>query len=772
MKKALSLLLAVLMLVSLFSGMAFADDDVIVEEPVAVDEIVGDDFAEAADAYVEEYTDEGSFEAADELAIIEWNDFLKDNNLNWEIEYMEPEKPVCGQYVKIHCRDGVTQTEIANPTTVLWNHMWVTQEEYDALPNPKPSLDELGWKTTSVVDATCEKDGVMHQERVCTVCEKKETRDVVLHRLGHTWGTDPLSTAKGNYDPDWTATMPKTKNAILVMPTRTKEGLGHEVCINCGGLNPDTEDYVIGPHNLPADNHTEFMWEDWTIKVSPRCSAPGYKERVCIIEGCPASQDQQIDALTYYDPNTKKIDFTKGSHDFADEDCMMVFDHIERLNCKYYAEVWVCSNPNCYSKWNAKDKKWEASETASQYVQYVGEQGQWDTLEDAIANADLGFDYLVETKHNTELYLHHRYEDDFVIEDPAGCCHEGTMSRSCTEKKCPDRDGSKLTYPIPALEPIYGDDITIVYDQVNDQWYHYKSCTRPECVKADPPISLAPEFPDPQTPVPDRVKGLVYDPTDENYYTQANNLNKQALVVGHEWGEWNVEVPVTATQRGHLFRTCMIPGCGGRMDFFGNQAEFDAKYNPPHPVLPTGIYKDEDGAFRLYEMGVFDEDFTGIYNGYNHVLDKDGKWYVVEGIWENDAMGATLVGSTWYFLANGKVQEVTQLAEYQGKWFYVVNGVIDTSKTALVDYNGGKFVVALGRIVDEYSGLWQNAKSIGGDDSWYYVAKGQVQTQYTGLVQYNGEWFYVENGQLVPYNGEVEYDGEIFNVKEGMVVAA
>ena len=73
MKKALSLLLAVLMLVSLFSGMAFADDDVIVEEPVAeevaeepvVEEpVVEEDSFEAADAFAEEYTEEGSFEAA------------------------------------------------------------------------------------------------------------------------------------------------------------------------------------------------------------------------------------------------------------------------------------------------------------------------------------------------------------------------------------------------------------------------------------------------------------------------------------------------------------------------------------------------------------------------------------------------------------------------------------------------------------------------------------------------------------------------------------
>jgi hypothetical protein len=317
---------------------------------------------------------------------------------------------------------------------------------------------------------------------------------------------------------------------------------------------------------------------------------------------------------------------------------------------------------------------------------------------------------------------------------------------------------------IAALEPIYGDDVKTIRDVGSGKDYHYVACTRPECVATAAEVGHENFL----KPALGKITG---NRGDARFFTQANNSNIQTKIVDHDWDDWTVELAPSGANPGHWYRTCMIKGCNGRDDFFGTQAEFDAMVNPPHPVLTTGIVKDEDGAFRLYEMGMFDEDFTGIYDGYNYVLEKSGKWYVVEGIWENDAMGATLVGDTWYFLANGKVQEVTQLAEYQGKWFYVVNGVIDTSKTALVDYNGGKFVVAKGRIVDEYNGLWQNAKSIGGDDSWYYVANGQVQTQYTGLVLYDGEWFYVENGQLVPYNGEVEYDGEIFNVKEGMVVA-
>ena len=571
------------------------------------------------------------------------------------------------------------------------------------------------------------------------------------------------------------------------MPTAEKEGTGHEACIYCGGLNPDTKDYKIDKH-LKTDEHvkkdgdkeTASLFGPWNEKVAPTCQEKGYKERICIVPGCYASEDAWI----------AKMDHTDGK-DPAES--MMVFDHIERMNCQYYAEVWVCSNPNCYSKYDAKNRVWVASTTPSQYVQFRGPAGEIKdngkvigTVEELkkLEDKTVGFSYLDEdAKHNTEYYLHHLYTEDWTIGQAAACCVDGFKWRACTDPGCPtlaskdrtkydqvkDLDGC-MKYPIPALEPIYGDKLVIANEEDNGvvYWYHYKTCTRPECIaKAEGDVNyFKPDFGNDKLPKP------IKDKTDPGYYTQANNYNKQVLVVDHTWGAWNVEVPVTATQRGHLFRTCTVPGCGGREDFFGNQAEFDAKYNPPHPVLTTGIIKDEDGAFKLYKMGVFDKDFTGIYDGYNYVLEKSGKWYVVEGIWENDAMGATLVGSTWYFLANGKVQEVTQLAEYQGKWFYVVNGVIDTSKTALVDYNGGKFVVALGRIVDEYSGLWQNAKSIGGDDSWYYVAKGQVQTQYTGLVQYNGEWFYVENGQLVPYNGEVEYDGEIFNVKEGMVVAA
>lgn len=715
MKKALSLLLAVLMLVSLFSGMAFADDDVIVEEPVAVDEIVGDDFAEAADAYVEEYTDEGSFEAADAIS---WEALEAEMKAKgWELEYMVPADPTCGQEVEVHMRDADSHVSVSTPRTAIYPHVWELE------------------KVVSVKEATCTEDGLLVEQYKCVKCKETKTVETKLDRQQHSWVKDPLTAPEGESS---------DIRAIVVWPTAEKAGVGHEVCKFCGGFRPAPEgkDYEIPKHDAAA----KHVYGDWTEKVAPTCSKEGFKERICIVPGCDASEDEKL---------------LKLNHTVKTEKDMLVFDSLVRVDCTHYAEKWVCSNPDCCSKLNKDKTGWESSNgVASWYFEYRGPNGMLNTFKEAeLENfKDQCFlytkDYTDATAgivdHNTEHFEHHRFTTDWEVTTAPKCCEDGVATRICADCFV------AVTHPVPALEPIFSEKMVIDHEHFGDHYVHYQYCTRPECAEK----SKVPVFgKDPEIKV-----------TDPEYYTQVNNQNQQANVIDHSWGEWKVEVPVTATQRGHLYRTCTIPGCGERMDFFGNQAEFDAKYG--HPVLKAGIYKDEDGAFKLYEMGVFDEDFTGIYNGYNDVLGQSGEWYVVEGIWENDAMGATLVGSTWYFLANGKVQKVTQLAEYQGKWFYVVNGVIDTSKTALVDYNGGKFVVALGRIVDEYSGLWQNAKSIGGDDSWYYVAKGQVQTQYTGLVQYNGEWFYVENGQLVPYNGEVEYDGEIFNVKEGMVVAA
>ena len=201
------------------------------------------------------------------------------------------------------------------------------------------------------------------------------------------------------------------------------------------------------------------------------------------------------------------------------------------------------------------------------------------------------------------------------------------------------------------------------------------------------------------------------------------------------------------------------------------------------PSQGTELRTDETGKTLYYEDGAWKNDFTSLVK-----IGKD--WYYIEnGVWISDKYGfieyegylfivanGVLAKETglvmdpnsdkWYFCAEGQVVKHTGLAMYDGEWFYVENGVLDTGLNALVEYNGGLFYVAAGRLLREVNGLAMDPNS----PDWYFVALGEVQVHYTGLAYYNGDWFYVDKGKLaVDYTGEVEYDGLIFQVENGMV---
>ena len=240
-----------------------------------------------------------------------------------------------------------------------------------------------------------------------------------------------------------------------------------------------------------------------------------------------------------------------------------------------------------------------------------------------------------------------------------------------------------------------------------------------------------------------------------------NEISKPIVIpaTGHDWGEWEVTKPATETEEGVETRVC----------------KNDASHVETRPIAKSNGSGSENGTWA--------DDFTG--------LSKVGEtWYYVEnGVWISDKYGfieykgyqfivangvlAKVNGlvmdpnsDKWYFCAEGQVVKHTGLVMYNDEWFYVENGVLDTSLNALVAYNGGLFYVAAGRILRDVSGLVMDPNS----PDWYFVALGEVQVQYTGLVVYDDVWFYVAKGKLaVNYTGEAEYDGKVFQVENGMV---
>lgn len=182
-------------------------------------------------------------------------------------------------------------------------------------------------------------------------------------------------------------------------------------------------------------------------------------------------------------------------------------------------------------------------------------------------------------------------------------------------------------------------------------------------------------------------------------------------------------------------------------------------YESRPAVTKNGLTKDSDGIWRYYENGVF-VPASGIAEF------EGGYFFVANGLLCADVNGLASFDDQWFFLSGGQIQiQYTGLALYDGHWLFVRNGMFDPNLNGLVDYDGSQFVVAAGEVIRGINGLWQNT-----DGAWYYLADGQVVTYYTGLTQYDGAWFYVINGRLATeFTGDVEYDGAIFWVVNGEV---
>ena len=172
----------------------------------------------------------------------------------------------------------------------------------------------------------------------------------------------------------------------------------------------------------------------------------------------------------------------------------------------------------------------------------------------------------------------------------------------------------------------------------------------------------------------------------------------------------------------------------------------------------NGISVASDGKKYYYKNDQIDTSYTGFaaYQG--------KKYYVLGGIVSNHT-GLILYDGTWYDLNTGAVNtQYTGLVKYTGNWYYVKSGILDWSYTGLTKYYGTWYYVYKGMLNWGYTGL----TNYGG--TWYYVSGGKLDQSYTGLVKYNGTWYYVEKGILDwSYTGLTKYYGTWYYVYKGML---
>lgn len=100
----------------------------------------------------------------------------------------------------------------------------------------------------------------------------------------------------------------------------------------------------------------------------------------------------------------------------------------------------------------------------------------------------------------------------------------------------------------------------------------------------------------------------------------------------------------------------------------------------------------------------------------------------------------------WYYCSEGQAHtEYSGVVEYDGEKFLVKDGVLDTGTNGFCECDGGMYVVAAGRILQDAEGLIQDPKH---RDCWYYCRDGRVVQDLYGTVWYDGAEFYVSGGRF------------------------
>ena len=146
--------------------------------------------------------------------------------------------------------------------------------------------------------------------------------------------------------------------------------------------------------------------------------------------------------------------------------------------------------------------------------------------------------------------------------------------------------------------------------------------------------------------------------------------------------------------------------------------------------------KKEDGVWKYYVGGEFAVETT--------LFKYNGKWFYVEdGIWSSGVTTLAKHSGKWFYVKNGKWDAKTNtLIKYNGKWFYIKNGKWDTSAKTLFKFKG----------------------------KWFYIKNGKW-TKDTTIVKYSGKKFYVKGGfAQLDFTGKRKIDGQTYYIKNGKVV--
>jgi hypothetical protein len=699
---------------------------------------------------------------------------------------------VCLACTAFAADDVVDHTKVNDGTVVTWGEInSITSINGHAIPAGYIAING------TVTPATCTKEGMV--EFTCPLKDEKGNSHqhwIVLKKLDHDWSSKHL------YQ-DWgKVTKPATcmeegeavdyclvcgalgKTRVIEKrheysdevyeyikgeePTCAHDGWGQHKCVFCGELRKgDVKDgkHVVGMAvHLPKLEH---VWSDWTVKQPASCFHYALLDRTCML----CHEHELLGDDVNRDPNSK--DYGKTTTHELFEICPIHGKQSLLTGCPH---VIVAAAQKLNGNFNTAAAAIDGSvfNTTAAFEEekatwnYFKYELKFDLVKDCyereltyvcpICNA---LPLMVNGKLNADIDPNHVHVDpaypngySVTLKAPATIAHLWEDKPAIEAAPTCELDGYKVYFctkcgnPDHATAPVAADfDGTELVDATGVKTGKVYKAYATLFNKADDPNHPGEDW--------NKTKGtdlIATDPVTGNQLAKTHDIQVKIVKVpalGHKWGEWK-ETDSTYTKDGKYYmtyvRVCSV--CSAREE---KLEETEA------PAVLDGLVKMDDGDWYYYEDGEWIDDKTGI-------VEFDGAEFVVVNGIKSKAMGMTnCPGDVFYYLVEGQIQKVTQLAEYKGAWFAIKDGALDTSVNGLVDYDGGKFLFSEGWLRKDINGLCLV------DGEWYFFANGQLQ-QVTQVAEYDGEFFCIKDGKLdKDYNGVINYDGAPFNVVNGQL---
>lgn len=156
--------------------------------------------------------------------------------------------------------------------------------------------------------------------------------------------------------------------------------------------------------------------------------------------------------------------------------------------------------------------------------------------------------------------------------------------------------------------------------------------------------------------------------------------------------------------------------------------------NTDDGVLPVDI--DGTVVYLVIKGGQWDNAFTSKQGDDVVTVTVDGDQFIVDkGVVMTWVNGIVTYDEAAYFVAAGKVVTAETVAEYQGEWFAIKGGKVDTSVTGPKTFKDAKGndvtgLFAAGRLIKEFSGFTTDTTG-----TMYFVEEGVIRTDLSGEVE-------------------------------------